>query len=48
MLHTWHIYIYMHVCMVSHVRLYNSMDYSPPDSCVCGIFQTRILEWVAI
>ena len=24
------------------------MDCSPPDSSVCGIFQTRILEWVAI
>ena len=26
----------------------NPMDYSPPDSFVCGIFQARILEWVAI
>ena len=24
------------------------MDCSPPGSSVCGIFQTRILEWVAI
>ena len=24
------------------------MDYSPPDSSVHGIFQARILEWVAI
>ena len=23
------------------------MDCSPPDSSVCGIFQVRILEWVA-
>jgi len=24
------------------------MDCSPPDSSVCGIFQARVLEWVAI
>ena len=24
------------------------MDYSPPGTCVHGIFQARILEWVAI
>ena len=24
------------------------MDYSPPDSSVYGVFQARILEWVAI
>ena len=24
------------------------MDYSPPDPSVHGIFQARILEWVAI
>ena len=28
--------------------LYDPMDYSPPDSSVHGIFQARILEWVAI
>ena len=28
--------------------LCNSMDYSPPGSSVHGIFQARILEWVAI
>ena len=28
--------------------LYNPMDCSPPGSSVHGIFQTRILEWVAI
>ena len=28
--------------------LCNSMDYSPPDSSVHGIFQARILDWVAI
>ena len=28
--------------------LYNSMDYSLPGSTIHGIFQARILEWVAI
>ena len=28
--------------------LCNPMDYSPPHSSVHGIFQTRVLEWVAI
>ena len=28
--------------------LCNSMDCSPPGSSICGIFQARILEWVAI
>ena len=28
--------------------LCNPMDCSPPGSSVCGIFQARILEWVAI
>ena len=38
-------------CMLSHfsrVRLCNPMDCSPPGSSVCRIFQTRILEWVAM
>ena len=26
----------------------DTMDHSPPDSSVHGIFQARILEWVAI
>ena len=30
------------------LTLCNPMDYSPPDSSVHGIFQARILEWVAI
>ena len=25
-----------------------TMDYNPPGSSVCGIFQARIVEWVAI
>ena len=36
----------------SHSQLYptlcNPMDCSPPGSSVCGIFQARILKWVAI
>ena len=35
----------MHACVV---RLCDLMDYSLPGSSVQGIFQTRILEWVAI
>ena len=30
------------------LTLYNPMDFSPPGSSVCGIFQARILEWVAV
>ena len=30
------------------VSLCDPMDYSPPGSSVYGIFQARILEWVAI
>ena len=33
---------------LSHVQLYDSMDYGLPGSSVHGIFQLRILEWVAI
>ena len=32
----------------SCLTLCNPMDYSLPGSSVCGIFQARILEWVAI
>ena len=38
-------------CMLScfrHVRLWDPMDCSPPDSSVRGILQVRTLEWVAI
>ena len=36
--------------MLSHevVSDWDSADYSMPDSSVHGIFQARILEWVAI
>ena len=33
---------------LSRVRLCNSMDWSLPGSSVHGIFQARVLEWVAI
>ena len=32
----------------SCLTLCDPMDYSPPDSSVHGILQTRILEWLAI
>ena len=38
----------VHVCAQLCLALCNSIDCSPPDSSVHGIFQTRILEWVAI
>ena len=28
--------------------LCNPMDYSPPGSSIHGIFQARVLEWIAI
>ena len=36
------------VWWISHVWLCNAMDCSPPTSCLHGIVQARILEWVAI
>ena len=35
-------------CAQSWPNLCDPMDYSPPGSSVHGIFQARILEWVAI
>ena len=32
----------------THAQSYNPMDCSPPGSSVHGLFQERILEWVAI
>ena len=40
--------IYTHMCTLSRVQLCDPMDCSPPGSSVHGIFQARILEWVAI
>ena len=38
------------VCSVARVRptVCDPLDYSPPGSSICGIFQARILEWFAI
>ena len=36
------------VCAQSCLTLCDPMDYDPPGSSVHGIFQARILEWVAI
>ena len=38
----------VHACILSCVWLCNPIDCSPPGSSVYGIFQARILEWVAI
>ena len=35
-------------CVLSHVRICDPMDCSPPGSSVHVILQARILEWVAI
>ena len=37
-----------YVIVLSHVRLCNPLDYSPLGFSVHGIFQARILGWVAI
>ena len=36
------------VKLLSRVRLFGSVDCSPPSSSIHGILQARILEWVAI
>jgi len=38
----------LHECTQSCPALYNPMDCSLPGSCVHGILQARILEWVAV
>ena len=47
-----HIYIYIYICMLRHSVVSDSLQptglYSLPGSSVHGIFQARILEWVAI
>ena len=43
------IYVYVKVSVTqSWLILCNPMDCNPPGSSVHGIFQARILEWVAI
>ena len=34
--------------MLSHIQYCDPRDYSPPGSSVYGIFQARIIEWVAV
>ena len=41
-------FLELEVKLLSCVRLCDPMAYSPPGSSVRGIFQARILEWVAI
>ena len=36
------------LCAKLHLALCNPTDYSPPGFSVHGIFQARILEWVAV
>ena len=36
------------MCVLSRIWLCNPLDCSPPGSSVHGIFQARMLEWVAI
>ena len=38
----------LYLCAQSCLTLCDPMDYSPPGSSVCGIFQARMLEWVII
>ena len=42
------IYLSLPIYILSHVRLCNSTDSSPPGSSLHGIFQARTLKWVAI
>ena len=44
----WHLLRFSGLLARSHLTLCNPVDYSPPGSSVHGIFQARILEWVAI
>ena len=37
-----------HTHVQSHLTLCHCIDYSPPASSIRGIFQPRILKWVAI
>ena len=49
-----HTHIHIHIViavvqLLSHAWLFcNRMDCSPPGSSIYGVFQARILEWVAI
>ena len=43
-------FLWVKLCVCSYLRLIfcDPMDCSPPGSCVHGILQARILEWVAM
>ena len=41
-------YVCVYGCVLSRIQLCDPMVCSPPGSSVRGIFQARILEWVAI
>ena len=45
---TSHDSVTVEVKLFSHVRLCDPMDCTLPESSIHGIFQARILEWVAI
>ena len=47
-IHWWFLPVSMDTFIQSCPTLCNPMDYSWPGSSVYGIFQARILEWVAI
>ena len=47
-IYTLTIYIWWWWLSLCHVQFFNPMACSPPGSSVHGIFQARILEWVAI
>ena len=38
----------LYMCVLNHIQLCDPMDCPLPGSFVHGIFQARILEWVAI
>ena len=42
------VHTHAHVCIQLYLSLCDPMDCSPPGSSVHGIFQARVLEWVAI
>ena len=47
--HKWY-FTWSCICLVAQLwlTLFDAMDGSLPGSSVCGIFQARILEWVAV
>ena len=42
------IYLYVCVCVLSHVWLFRLMNCSPLGASVHGIFQAKVLKWVVI